>query len=182
MLVGCEFSGVVRDAFRFAGHEAKSCDILPDHNPHHIKADIMLVVPRGGKLAILHPPCTKIAVSGNRWYAGTVERELLRGPSRCGNRPSNTSNASRSKTPSAHCRAHGASPIKSFSLGSMATARSRPRVCGSITCRPCAPQTSSAGASNAFGRCRPAPTGGRLRSITYQGIADAMADQWGWLL
>jgi hypothetical protein len=72
VLVGCEFSGVVRDAFIDAGHDAMSCDLLPsesDKGPH-MQADIMYVLQTMGEwdLVILHPPCTYMAVSGNRWY------------------------------------------------------------------------------------------------------------------
>jgi hypothetical protein len=72
VLVGCEFSGVVRDAFIDAGHEAWSCDRLPsesDKGPHY-QADIIntLLTTSPWDLIILHPPCTYMAVSGNRWY------------------------------------------------------------------------------------------------------------------
>lgn len=70
VLVGCEESQVVCKAFRDAGHEAYSCDILPTRgNPDwHIQGDVMDAITRGWDLAILHPDCTALAVSGNRWY------------------------------------------------------------------------------------------------------------------
>lgn len=71
VLVGCEESQTVTKAFRDAGHEAYSCDIQPTRgNPDwHYQQDIMDVIPsRRWDLIILHPDCTAIAVSGNRWY------------------------------------------------------------------------------------------------------------------
>lgn len=71
VLVGCEFSGVVRGAFRERGHEAFSCDILPslDNSPYHIQDDIFNVINmRKWELGIFHPPCTYLTVAGNRWY------------------------------------------------------------------------------------------------------------------
>lgn len=69
VLVGCEFSGVVRSAFRAAGHNAWSCDLLPaDDGGPHICGDVRDVVEMGWDLAIFHPPCTHLAVSGARWF------------------------------------------------------------------------------------------------------------------
>ncbi|WP_428398426.1 DNA cytosine methyltransferase [Marinobacter salarius] len=71
VLVACEFSGTVRDAFLRKGHEAVSCDLLPTESPGpHIEGDCIPVIRRGGwDLIIMHPPCTALAASGNRWYA-----------------------------------------------------------------------------------------------------------------
>ncbi len=71
VLVGCEFSGVVRNAFRVRGYDAVSCDLLPseDGSPHHIQGDVLSVIDGGWDLAIFHPPCTHLAVSGARWFA-----------------------------------------------------------------------------------------------------------------
>lgn len=71
VLVGCEYSGVVREAFRVRGHEAWSCDLLPadDGSEHHIQGDVMEALKsRSWDLVILHPPCTALTLSGNRWY------------------------------------------------------------------------------------------------------------------
>jgi len=70
VLVGCEFSGVVREAFRAQGHEAWSCDLLPaeDNSPYHYARDVFEVI--GYKcwdLAIFHPPCTYLCTSGLHW-------------------------------------------------------------------------------------------------------------------
>lgn len=71
VLIGCEESQVVCRAFRQAGYEAYSCDLQPTRgNPEwHYQQDIMEVIPtREWELIILHPDCTAMAVSGNRWY------------------------------------------------------------------------------------------------------------------
>ena len=68
VLVACEYSGTVRDAFTAAGHYAMSCDLLPTESPgpHH-RGDIRDVLHRGWNLMIAHPPCTYLANSGVRW-------------------------------------------------------------------------------------------------------------------
>ena len=72
VLVACEFSGIVRDAFIARGHDAVSCDLLPSERPGpHILGDALTAaygVP--WDLMIAHPPCTFLAVSGARWMAG----------------------------------------------------------------------------------------------------------------
>ena len=71
VLVGCEFSGKVREAFRKLGHDVTSCDLLPsdDDSPHHAQCDVIDVIKsRRWDLIIIHPPCMALAVSGNRWY------------------------------------------------------------------------------------------------------------------
>ncbi len=69
VLVGCEYSGRVRNAFREAGHDAWSCDLLPseDDSPFHIQGDVLPILDQGWDLGIFHPPCTYLAVSGLHW-------------------------------------------------------------------------------------------------------------------
>jgi len=73
VLIACEFSGIVRDAFMRAGHDAVSCDLLPSESigPHH-RGDVreILTGSHPWDLMIAHPPCTHLAVSGARWFAG----------------------------------------------------------------------------------------------------------------
>lgn len=70
VLVACEFSGIVRNAFAARGHEAWSCDLLPSETPgNHFLGDIFEVIPQmEWDLMIAHPPCTHLAVSGSRWF------------------------------------------------------------------------------------------------------------------
>lgn len=72
VLVACEFSGIVRDAFRARGHDAVSCDLLPSERPGpHIQEDVLQLLkgrPSEWRLLIAFPPCTHLAVSGARWF------------------------------------------------------------------------------------------------------------------
>jgi hypothetical protein len=69
VLVACEFSGVVRDAFAKLGHDAWSCDLLPTERPgQHIQGDVLGILDKGWDLMIAHPPCTHLAVSGARYF------------------------------------------------------------------------------------------------------------------
>jgi hypothetical protein len=70
VLVACEYSGIVRDAFAAKGHNAWSCDILPTESPgNHFEGDVLEHLDKGWDLMIAHPPCTHLAVSGARWFA-----------------------------------------------------------------------------------------------------------------
>jgi len=69
VLVACEYSGVVRDAFLAKGHDAWSCDLLPtDKSGPHIIGDVLNILDNNWDLMIAHPPCTHLAVSGARWF------------------------------------------------------------------------------------------------------------------
>ena len=71
VLVACEYSGRVRDAFAKRGHTAVSCDLLPSDSPHgwHVQGDVLEILGGGWDLMIAHPPCTHLAVSGARHFA-----------------------------------------------------------------------------------------------------------------
>jgi hypothetical protein len=78
VLVACEFSGVVRSAFRLRGHDAWSCDLLPaeDGDNHHLIEDaVFSAYTHGWDLMIAHPPCTHLAVSGARWFDGKQQEQ-----------------------------------------------------------------------------------------------------------
>lgn len=69
VLIACEYSGLVRDAFKAKGHDAWSCDLLPTELPgQHIQGDVLTVLNNGWDLMVAHPPCTHLAVSGARWF------------------------------------------------------------------------------------------------------------------
>jgi len=69
VLIACEFSGVVREAFRARGHYAVSCDLLPSEIPGpHIQGDVLTVNLTLWDMMIAFPPCTHLAVSGARWF------------------------------------------------------------------------------------------------------------------
>jgi hypothetical protein len=70
VLVACEFSGVVRDAFTRKGHNAVSIDLEPTLTEgQHIQGDVLGYLKHGWDLMIAHPPCTYLSLSGNRWYS-----------------------------------------------------------------------------------------------------------------
>ena len=69
ILIACEFSGIVREAFKKRGHDAWSCDLLDTEIPgQHIKGDVLEILNNGWDLMIAHPPCTYLANSGVRWF------------------------------------------------------------------------------------------------------------------
>jgi site-specific DNA-cytosine methylase len=69
VLIACEYSGAVRDAFIAQGHDAISCDILPTDAPGpHYQGDVRDILEDGFDLMVAHPPCTHLAVSGARWF------------------------------------------------------------------------------------------------------------------
>lgn len=76
VLVACEFSGVVRDAFLAVGHAAVSCDLLPTERPGpHIRGDVRSVLGDGWDMMIAHPPCTYLTKAGARWWHLPGRRE-----------------------------------------------------------------------------------------------------------
>jgi hypothetical protein len=80
VLVACEYSGRVREAFRKLGHNAWSCDLLPsdDDSEYHIQADCFDAIAAGWDLIIMHPPCTALAVSGTSTYGQGMPKNCKR--------------------------------------------------------------------------------------------------------
>ena len=75
VLVACEYSGAVRDAFIAAGHDAMSCDLLPTDAPGpHYQVDVFDVIRNGWDLMIAHPPCTYLTLAGARWLYEEPQR------------------------------------------------------------------------------------------------------------
>ena len=78
VLVACEFSGTVRDAFIRRGHDAMSCDLLPTESPGpHYQGDVLDIIEDGWDLMVAHPPCTYLASSGLHWNKRIPGREQL---------------------------------------------------------------------------------------------------------
>ena len=76
VLIACEYSGTVRDAFSALGHYAVSCDLLPTEKPgEHYQGDVMDIINDGWDIMIAHPPCTHLAVSGARWFKDKQEEQ-----------------------------------------------------------------------------------------------------------
>jgi site-specific DNA-cytosine methylase len=74
VLVACEYSGIVRNAFKAKGHDSWSCDLLPTEQPskNHIEGDVLPILNDGWDLIIAHPPCTHLSVSGAARWAEKV--------------------------------------------------------------------------------------------------------------
>lgn len=69
VLVACEFSGIVRDSFKYYGHDAWSCDLLESEiYGKHLRGDVLGYLGEGWDLMVAHPPCTHLAASGARWF------------------------------------------------------------------------------------------------------------------
>ncbi len=78
VLVACEYSGTVRDAFIAKGHEAMSCDLLPTDKPgSHYQGDVRDILNDGWDLMIAHPPCTYLSVSGMHWTTRGLRDPVL---------------------------------------------------------------------------------------------------------
>jgi site-specific DNA-cytosine methylase len=76
ILIACEYSGIVRDAFLNQGHDAISCDFLPSDRPGpHYQGDVRDILDDDFDLMIAHPPCTHLAVSGARWFKDKQEEQ-----------------------------------------------------------------------------------------------------------
>jgi site-specific DNA-cytosine methylase len=179
VLVACEFSGVVRDAFRKRGHKAYSCDILPSDDPtYHLQQDVTEVLHLGWDLMIAHPPCTYLAVSGARWFKDRQQEQekaldfvrTLMGapiPKICIENPVSVISSKIRKPDQI---------IQPWQFGHGETKK---------TCLwlknlpPLKPTNVVSGRENRIHKMSPSKDRGMLRSITYQGIADAMAEQWG---
>jgi site-specific DNA-cytosine methylase len=74
VLVACEYSGVVRDAFIARGHDAMSCDLIETEGPHYT-GDVRDILGDSWDLMIAHPPCTHLSVSGARWFKGKEQEQ-----------------------------------------------------------------------------------------------------------
>ena len=179
VLVACEFSGVVRSAFAGAGHDAWSCDILPTDLPgNHIQGDVCEVLEDGWDMMIAHPPCTHLAVSGARWFKDKQEeqvqalefvRTLLNAPIEHIALENPVSIISTRIRKPDQC-------IQPWQFGHGETKR---------TCLwlrnlpPLIPTCVVEGREGRVWKESPGPGRWKRRSITYTGIAEAMAQQWG---
>ncbi len=180
VLVSCEYSGVVRDAFLARGHDAMSCDLLPTEVPGpHYQGDVRDLLHYPFDLMIAHPPCTHLSVSGARHFeakrmdgrqqaAVSFFMELARAPipmiaienpvcimSSLWRKPDQT--------------------IQPWQFGHPETKAT----CLWLKGLPClVPTDVVEGREARVHRLPPTPDRWKLRSTTYQGIAEAMASQW----
>lgn len=181
VLVACEFSGIVRDAFRARGHDAWSCDlIIPEgEDLHHLQRDVLEIIPNGNwDMMLAFPPCTHLAVSGARWFKDKREEQ---------------------PKAIAFFKALADAKIGRIAIenpiGIMSTHYRKPDQIiqpwmfghGEVkaTClwlknlRPLVPTQIVEGRTARVHREPPGPDRWKNRSRTYEGIASAMAEQWG---
>lgn len=193
VLVGCELSGVVREAFRARGHDAWSCDLEPadDKSPFHIQGDVLDILHDWPwDLGIFHPPCTYLTVSGLHWNHRRPERWQLTKEAaifflRCYEAPIPKVAV---ENPVGHMNSAFRKPdqiIQPFQFGhpeSKSTClwlRGLPKlthtnVLPKPECGYWNNQTPSG--QNKLG---PSKDRAKIRARTYEGIAKAMAEQWG---
>lgn len=178
ILVACEFSGVVRDAFIAKGHDAVSCDLEKSWAPGpHILGDVLEYLEDGWDMMVAHPPCTFLARSGSRWYYNSLGMEealdfvqkLLdaRIPRIAIENPIGAiSTYIRKPTQIIQPWQFGHGETKATCLW----LRKLPRL---------VPTNIVAGRKRKSHALPDHPLRDTYRSITYKGIAAAMADQWG---
>lgn len=181
VLVACEFSGAVRDAFRNRWHDAWSCDLLPSENfsMFHYETDVRNVLNERWDLMIAHPPCTHLAVSGARWWKDKKEeqaealefvRTLMNAPIPriCIENPiSIISRVIRKPDQIIQPWQFGHGETKATCLW----LKNLPKL---------TPTNIVEGREARVHRMPPGKDRWKERSRTYKGIAEAMAEQWGW--
>lgn len=181
VLVACEYSGRVRDAFIRAGHDAMSCDLLPtDALGPHYQGNVFDIINDGWDLMVAHPPCTHLAVSGARHFAAK----------RADGRQQEAINFFLALTNAPISRIAVENPICIMSsLWRKPDQIIQPWQYGhgetKATCiwlkglPKLTPTDIVSGREARIHKMPPSPDRWKLRSQTYQGIADAMAAQWG---
>ena len=179
VLVACEYSGVVRDAFAAKGHYAMSCDLLPSETagPHY-QGDIRDILFNTWDLMIAHPPCTHLSVSGARWFKDKLPEQaealnfvrlLLEAPiARIALENPISIISSRIRKPDQIIQpwqyGHGETKATCLWLKGLP---------------PLVPTDVVEGREARVHKMPPSPDRWKERSRTFTGIAAAMADQWG---
>lgn len=194
VLIACEYSGTVRDAFIAAGHDAISCDLLPTDAPGpHYQGDVMEIIHDGYDLLIAHPPCTYLCSSGLHWnkrvpgrqektekalkfvealMASPIPKIAIENPIGC----ISTRIRKADQTIQPHQFGHDASKATCLWLKGLPplepTKHVQPRM---VNGRPRWSNQTDSGQN----RLPPSADRWKIRSETYSGIAEAMAKQWG---
>lgn len=184
VIVACEVSGIVRDAFRSRGHDAWSCDVQPSSSPWHIQRDVLEILNDGWDMMIAHPPCTYLCNSGvcwlhtrdGRWDLMRQGAEFFRTLLHADIPHVGVENPiihkyaariiGRYHDQVVHPWQHGHGETKATCLWLRGLPHLRPT-------------NIVDGREPVLHWLPPTPDRAQLRSTTYQGIADAMADQWG---
>jgi site-specific DNA-cytosine methylase len=179
VLIACEFSGIVRDAFRARGHDAWSCDLLPSEKPGpHYQCDVRDILDDNWDLMIAHPPCTHLAVSGARWFKDkqTEQRDAIdffltlahaRVPRIAVENPVSIMST------------HYRKPDQLIQPWQFGHGETKATCLWLKDLPPLTPTNIVEGRLQRIHHMPPSPERWRERSRTYVGIADAMASQWG---
>lgn len=180
ILVACEFSGRVREAFRKRGHDAYSCDILPSDipSPYHIQDDVLKHLDDGWDMMVAFPPCTHLAVSGARWFKykqkeqkeaieffmkftkTNIPKVVIENP--IGIMSTHYRKPDQITQPWQH--GHGETKATCLWLKGLPKLK---------------PSNIVKGREHRIHNMPRTKDRGKKRSLAYQGIADAMAEQWG---
>ena len=181
VLVACEFSGIVREAFARHGHDAVSCDLLETEMPgRHYRGDVRDIIDNGWDLMIAHPPCRHLAVSGAKWFAKKraeqkealdFVEELMRAPiPKIAIENPISVISSKIRKPDQIIQpwqfGHGETKATCLWLQSLP---------------PLKPTKVVEGREPRVHHAPPSPDRWKARSRTFAGIAEAMAEQWGCL-
>lgn len=193
VLVACEFSGVVRDAFIRRGHDAISCDILATESPGpHVQGDVSPLLRETWDLIIAHPPCTFLANSGARWLFEKNGRwaqlddacKFFLSFLDCGAPRVAVENPMPHKWATERIGRKYDFKVQPWEFGH----KQKKTTCFWVKGLPSLTPTNIVGPPpkgdkswEAIWRMPPGPDQAKNRSRTFQGIADAMADQWGCL-
>ena len=188
VLVACEFSGTVRNAFRRRGHDAWSCDLLPadDGSEYHIQGDCREHL-EGWDLMVMHPPCTHLAVSGARWFKDKQleQREALQFVRTLMDAPCQRWAL---ENPISVISSKIRKPdqiVQPWMFGHPESKKTCLWLKGLPLLKPTdvlmAPESGVWNNQTPSGQNKLGPSADRwkLRSKTYEGIAEAMAEQWG---
>ena len=191
VLVACEFSGIVRDAFIARGHDAMSCDLLPTERPGpHYQGDIFDVLGDGWDLMVAHPPCTYLALSGVRWLYGG--KGTVRDPDRWrmmewaamffGDLLNAPIPRVAVENPIMHGHGRdiiGGGPSQTIQPWQFGHPETKATCLWLKGLPKLTPTNIVPGREQRVHRMPPGPDRWRERSRTFPGIAEAMAEQWG---
>lgn len=194
ILIACEFSGIVRDAFMEKGHDAVSCDLLPTEAPGpHYQGDVLKILNKGWDMMIAHPPCTYLTVTANRSFFNNPDRwkkryeamlfvwQLFNAPIEkiCIENPVGVISTYVRK-PNQYIQPYQYGHTDSKKTGLWL--KRLPLLKPTKSIKPeyiVAPSGKRMSKTHAMNPSTNNLNNKKLRSKTYQGIADAMANQWG---
>jgi site-specific DNA-cytosine methylase len=183
VLVACEYSGAVRDAFAARGHLAVSCDLIDSESEtdgYHIRGDVLNVLPGRWDMVIAFPPCTDLCISGARWFA---EKKASGEQQRAVDFFMSFANAPHAKVvienPVGIMSSRWRKPDQIIQPWQFGHGETKATCLWLKGVPPLRPTNVVAGREPRTHYMAPGPNRGKERARTYTGIAQAMAAQWG---